>query len=269
MDKQRGFTPLGINIPVRERGRFLTGFTLIELLVVIAVIAVLMGILMPVLRTVREQARQRACASKIRQHVLAFTMWADENDSKLPLPRHQGSWLWDIDIQTVNFMLKSGMTKEMFYCPSNASMTKYMDHFWTFNCEWDGRKLTGGSSSFIVSGYCYVLDDEQSRREPIRNAQNKTGPKNWLRTTQDKNAASAELCVDATLGRSDSSMKHGYNFGDIKGGTWGQIQLPDRTSHLKSDEEPLGTNIGYLDGHVDWRHFNDMEDRYGSPQFFW
>jgi prepilin-type N-terminal cleavage/methylation domain-containing protein len=58
------------------------GFTLIELLVLIAVIAVLMGILMPALRTVREQARQTACASKVRQHVLAFTMWADENDTK-------------------------------------------------------------------------------------------------------------------------------------------------------------------------------------------
>lgn len=246
------------------------GFTLIELLVVIAIIALLMGILMPVLRTVREQSRQRACASKIRQQLFAFTMWADENDGKLPLPRYQGGWLWDIDIQTVNFMLKTGMTQEMYYCPSNTSMTKYMDHFWTFGTtEWDGKELTGSSGAFIVSGYCYVLDDEQSGREPIRNAENKTGQKNWLRTIQDKNAANAELCVDATLGQQDSSMKYDYNFGDIRGGTWGEIQLPDRTSHLKSDEEPLGANIGYLDGHVEWRHFHDMEDRYGSPSFFW
>jgi len=247
-------------------------FTLIELLVVIAIIAVLMGILMPVIHKVREQARQKTCASQIRQHVFAFTMWANENDGKLPLPSHQGAWLWDIDIQTVNFMLRSGVTREMFYCPSNASMTKYMDHFWTFNCDWDGQKLTGGSSSFIVSGYCYILDDEKGLRaknSPIRNDNNKTGPKMWPRTIHDKNAANTELCVDATLGQANSSMKYGYNFGDIRGGTWGQIQLPDRTSHLKSDEEPLGGNIGFLGGHVDWRHFRDMESRYGSPAFWW
>ena len=247
-------------------------FTLIELLVVIAIIAVLMGILMPVIHKVREQARQKTCASQIRQHVFAFTMWANENDGKLPLPSHQGAWLWDIDIQTVNFMLRSGVTREMFYCPSNASMTKYMDHFWTFNCDWDGQKLTGGSSSFIVSGYCYILDDEKGLRaknSPIRNNKNKTGPKIWPRTIYDKNAANTELCIDATLGQANSSMKYGYNFGDIRGGTWGQIQLPDRTSHLKSDEEPLGGNIGFLAGHVNWRHFRDMENRYGSPTFWW
>ena len=249
-------------------------FTLIELLVVIAVIAVLMGILMPVMRSVREQARQKSCASQIRQQVLAFTMSANDNDGKLPLPRHTGAWLWDLDIQTVNFMLDSGMSKEMFYCPSNASMMKGIDHFWTFNCELDRKtqRLTGTSNSFIVSGYCYVLDDEKGNRTknvPIRNAENKTGPKRWPRTIYDKHASNTELCVDATLGREDSSMKYGYNFGDIKGGTWGQIQVTDRSSHLKSDEEPYGGNIGFLGGHVEWRHFQDMENRYGGPTFWW
>jgi len=67
-----------------KRGK---AFTLIELLVVIAIIAVLMGILMPTLRSVREQARRQSCGSQVRQHVLAFNMYADENSTKLPLPK--------------------------------------------------------------------------------------------------------------------------------------------------------------------------------------
>jgi len=250
-------------------------FTLIELLVVIAIIAVLMAILLPALRKVRAQAKQRVCASQVRQHALAFIMWADQNDGKLPLPTHGGSWLWDLDIETVNFMLRSGMIKEMFYCPSNPNMTKYMDHFWTYNCQWDGEKLTGGDGAFIVSGYCYILENDTSLdgvnpKPAIRNDENKTGPKKWLRTVTESNAANAELCVDATVGQRDASMKYGYNFGTITaGGTWAGQRIHDRSNHLKSDEEPFGGNIGFLDGHVEWRQFRDMEGRYGNNICFW
>ena len=58
-------------------------FTLIELLVVIAVIAVLMGILMPALRAARELARGSNCMSNQRNLVLAYTMYADDNDSRI------------------------------------------------------------------------------------------------------------------------------------------------------------------------------------------
>jgi prepilin-type N-terminal cleavage/methylation domain-containing protein/prepilin-type processing-associated H-X9-DG protein len=249
------------------------GFTLIELLVVIAVIAILMAILMPALQRVRMQARQKVCASQLRQHVLGFTMWADQNNGVLPLPVFQGNWLWDLDIDTVNYMLASGMVKKMFYCPCNANMSKYIDHFWTYNCTWDGRKLSGSDTAFIVSGYCYILDDEKSersRRIPIRNNLNKTGPKKWLRTTMDKNAANLELCIDSTLGQVDGAKKYGYNFGSITvGGTWAAEQILDSSNHVKTDEEPYGGNIGMLDGHVEWRPFQDMEERYNTNPCFW
>ena len=101
------------------------GFTLIELLVVIAVISVLMAILMPALQRVKEQARQQTCASRVRQQLLASIMYAEENDGKLALPSTPGAWLHDLAINTVNYMLKNGMTREMFYCPSNLVELKY------------------------------------------------------------------------------------------------------------------------------------------------
>ncbi|MCP4452687.1 MAG: hypothetical protein GY809_14590 [Planctomycetes bacterium] len=240
----------------------------------IAIIAVLMGILMPALGRVREQARQRSCATRVRQHVLTLLMYADDNDGKMPMPTDAGYWLWDIHIDTVNFMLKTGLTQELFYCPSNDNQQKYQDLFWEFGGNvWDGKKFTSGR--YIVSGYCYLLemDSNSSARPKIRDTGRGSGPKHWVKTNREKDQGRTELVVDATLGQTEANTKHGYNFGMVTvGGTWGTNGLHDRTSHLKTDEEPQGGNIGFLDSHVAWRSFEKMEARYGgsgSPAFFW
>jgi prepilin-type N-terminal cleavage/methylation domain-containing protein len=59
------------------------GFTLIELLVVIAVIAVLMAIMIPALSRVKRQAAGSACQSNQHQLVLAWIMYAQDNDDAL------------------------------------------------------------------------------------------------------------------------------------------------------------------------------------------
>jgi prepilin-type N-terminal cleavage/methylation domain-containing protein len=60
------------------------GFTLIELLVVIAIIALLMAVLVPALSRAREQGKRAVCLTHIRQLQLAWDMYADENDDKIP-----------------------------------------------------------------------------------------------------------------------------------------------------------------------------------------
>ncbi len=57
-----------------------SGFTLIELLVVMAIIALLMGILMPALRKAREQGKRAVCMSNLKELMLGWIMYADEND---------------------------------------------------------------------------------------------------------------------------------------------------------------------------------------------
>lgn len=255
-------------------------FTLIELLVVIAIIAVLMGILMPALQRVREQAKRRSCASRVRQHTLAMIMYADDNNNKLPMPQKANGWLWDLDVKTVNYMLNTGLTKKLFYCPSNDNMTRYMDHFWTFSNTWDDTKsrFVSTPGNFIVSGYVYLLDGESTNRAAILN--DPENRKKWLRTTLEKRPAEREMVADATVGQDDPTKKYGFEFGLITvGGTWGAEAINDRTSHLITDEKPAGGNIGFLDGHMDWRDFGEeptnsrapgMKVRFNSgPKFFW
>jgi prepilin-type N-terminal cleavage/methylation domain-containing protein/prepilin-type processing-associated H-X9-DG protein len=256
------------------------GFTLIELLVVISIIAVLMGILMPALTKVREQAKRQTCGMRIRQHVLALNMYAGENDTKLPLPTTSGAWLQDVAINTVHFMLGTGMTREMFYCPSNTIHQKRNDLFWKYNNKsWDPqqKRFTNfTSSSFVVSGYCFILQTTSGNRPAIVSYPSDSTKKQWVKSTMDSQQSVREVVVDSTMGIPSSGKKYGREFVNVPGGIYAESGVYDRTSHLTNKGEPAGGNIGFLDGHTEWRAFEPeiksgvAVPRYGdNPGFFW
>jgi prepilin-type N-terminal cleavage/methylation domain-containing protein/prepilin-type processing-associated H-X9-DG protein len=256
------------------------GFTLIELLVVIAIIALLMGILMPALSRAREQARRQNCGGRVKQQALGLHIYAQDYDGKLPLPTTGGSWLQDVAINVVHFLLDSGMNREMFYCPSNLTHQKRNDLFWLFdNKSWDSarnRFTDYDQTDFIVSGYCFILE---AGRGPIKKYSTDSRDPIWLKTTMDSHPALRELVVDSIMGQLTGNTQYGYDFERVRGGIFDQSQVYDRTSHLVTDESPAGGNVGYLDGHTEWRNFNPDLESDGdaiprwqgpySPAFFW
>jgi prepilin-type N-terminal cleavage/methylation domain-containing protein/prepilin-type processing-associated H-X9-DG protein len=62
-------------------------FTLIELLIVMAIIGALAALLMPVLGKAKEAGRSTACIGNLRQVGIALQVYADGNNSRLPVMR--------------------------------------------------------------------------------------------------------------------------------------------------------------------------------------
>ncbi len=81
-------------------------FTLIELLVVIAVIAILMAVLLPSLNRAREMGKRVACMNNLKNLVLVWQMYADDNDEKVPSGHTVGNECW-VDHANLDHYLNS------------------------------------------------------------------------------------------------------------------------------------------------------------------
>ncbi len=270
-------------------GRTPPGFTLIELLVVISVIAILLAIMLPALARVREQARCRTCAAHIRQQFLALYLYGSENMGRLPLTVFSGQdRTGNLFHVTVNAMLRNGATRESFYCPSNALHQKYKNHLWTASSggRWNGIEFEMFNSigGTISSSYGLLVTHRHAIPpiEPTPYARD-SGRKTWVGSLQDRHAATRELVVDLIVGASDPNRRSGYDFVDAHKRSARETEDSPLvreyvgTNHVRSGN-PTGGNIGFLDGHIEWRRFDPDIDpsgvavpryRSGERFYFW
>ena len=131
------------------------GFTLIELLVVIAIIAILSAILLPALSRAKERAQAILCLNNTKQLVLAWQLYADDFEGRLPYNlgmagssfRTPLNWVnnvmtWGLDPDNTNTatLIEAGLgpfvsqATAIYRCPSDHVVSPTQSA-----AGWDGR----------------------------------------------------------------------------------------------------------------------------------
>ena len=262
------------------------GFTLIELLVVIAIIAVLAAILLPALAAAKQRAIRIQDVSNLHQIEIAIQAYAGESADKLPTLDDPGgaAWAWDVPYDAAETMLVAvGNNKKVFYCPGTAPRFTEWEHFEDLGQDaagrpknlWDwGNNTTTPRNGMHIMGYLFAFSGLKSL--VIASNQNTTlqpeHPKRFvnLNVYYPNIVAPADrvLVADATIsspGGGTYAQRNTYNYTDVAGGFY----LHHISPHLKGTA-PAGGNVGFKDGHVVWRKFDDMDHRAdGVNVTFW
>lgn len=224
-------------------------FTIVELMVVITTVALLCALAIPLMASSHEKSGRAQCKSNLQQVYLAAQLFADENNNSLPTHMASGSFLWDLPVASADALTESGARRQIMYCPKSTQALD-VNGFWNFSST---RRVVGYSCLFQRTGFAGWLIPPKAFVSKI----NQPMPGSTL--------AESEFIADVVI-----SDVAGVNFdlsivsAATRSGTYG-------SSHMQG-QRPAGGNILFLDGHVAWRPFDQMQVRYqdaGGRAHWW
>jgi prepilin-type N-terminal cleavage/methylation domain-containing protein/prepilin-type processing-associated H-X9-DG protein len=157
------------------------GFSLLELLVVIAIIAILAALLLPVLSAANGRAKTAACISNLRQLLLGWKMYADDNagllTENIPLPGTSPDWVsGNVDYgagagATSQSLIRQGLlfpyvrNPAIYHCPADTTLTNGAPVALSYSMNgWMGsRTMNEGEQTYDGPAYrTFVRESEIS-----------------------------------------------------------------------------------------------------------
>jgi prepilin-type N-terminal cleavage/methylation domain-containing protein len=245
------------------------GFTLIELLVVIAIIAILAALLIPALAKAKDRAIRLQSLSNLKQFGVAITLYAGENDDKIPIQNPATSYnLWDISTNTINsFVAGGGMNNwKVFYDPGTA--WKVGDDLNLTLWNFGSIRVIGYSMTFPGIGALMPTNANtklsQTRVPGPFAAWNASSSSYIGGTLPAPVPTDRPLAACATITRtgqtsSNPALMKGYVWDDCPGGSGIHHTSPHLNGKL-----PSGGNVLYMDAHASWERFDGMVCRISS-----
>lgn len=227
----------------------LRGFTLVELLVVMGIIVILVSILIPMIANARENAKRAKCASNLRQLGAALVQYAQTQNGEMrpayPIHPGGGYFLWDIPYKTRDALINCGMTREVFYCPSDPDRNN--DILWSFS-TWPTVPQPPNDIGYTPTGYFMMFQRGPDAAMPAMD-------RPWCQTLNDPDPGSTELASDSVFSRNFTPPPSTNNAIWIFPGNGPWSGHMDATAHLVHGNQPSGGNVLFEDGHVMWKTY--------------
>lgn len=276
---------------MKNHDRYL-GFTLVELLVVSVIIGLLAAILLPALSRATEAARRASCQSNLAQIGVALFLYAHEDHGNL-LP-HRKTHNANGTLSTAMIFEPAAMIPEyitdpaILWCPSEGSQRSAVDYFdlpGNRNARIDLAEI--GDSPYQYNGWLIMesknvlgpLASGAGQRQPVRIVN--------LQNTPWGELAMANVATNGAASNQDFTpqIQTGYQVG---GGNvlhrlglgverflitdqnnpdksnaassrvpivWDRANLISAGNALGFNHVPGGSNVLYLDGHVEFKRY--------------
>lgn len=239
------------DVQCRRRRRCHTwyGFTLIELLVVIAILSLLVSILLPSLTRARELAKQIVCATNLKQIGLATLMYSHDHEDYLGNIARGPSFavpfnFWTNHLSRGEYLPVTkwynepyGDTREegVFRCPVAVDHIAWGGGYGA-HCLYGDHSIHLGPSLFKSTQFKNTKITEVMRpSEILMFADSAFGP-------SDPKAGKTSLLIYCPL-CCDWNLTEASGF---------------------SDRHNDGGNVCFIEGHVEWRPFDEIQDNQGD-----